>query len=371
MQAPSLPFAMTDPVTAPTYRDGLVSRVCRRMVFEARDEVFLRLFGHRAFVMTVAMAALFWALRTELAPTWLLGSLYFALWGYLVPPVILGLHNTMHRRFIKSPRVLGRVVPYAMSFFFGIPTGYMEHHIGMHHAEDNMEDDLSSTLRYRRDSFVHFLAYFFRFFFLIMIELPRYLVRKRRAALARRALLSEWAYDACAILALWLDLRFGFFAFALPYVFVRFMMMAGNWGQHAFINTARKNDGLSNSTTCINVAYNRRCFNDGYHAGHHLKMTRHWTEMPQDFLDNIALYAREGAIVFQGLDFFMVSFLLWTGRWRLLAKHFVSLDGKARSEAEIIALLKARVRPVTEWSTNTVAAVASAMAPQPNHDAAA
>ena len=50
----------------------------------------------------------------------------------------------------------------------------------MHHVEDNMPDDLSSTLRYRRDSFLHFLAYFARFFFLAIVELPLYLMRKRR-----------------------------------------------------------------------------------------------------------------------------------------------------------------------------------------------
>jgi hypothetical protein len=30
----------------------------------------------------------------------------------------------------------------------------------MHHVEDNMPEDLSSTMRYQRDSFLHFLHYF-------------------------------------------------------------------------------------------------------------------------------------------------------------------------------------------------------------------
>ena len=42
----------------------------------------------------------------------------------------------------------------------------------MHHAEDNMREDLSSTIRFQRDSFLHFLVYFSRFFFLASIELP-------------------------------------------------------------------------------------------------------------------------------------------------------------------------------------------------------
>ena len=140
-------------------------------------------------------------------------------------------------------------------------------------------------------------------------------------------------------------------AFAIPTAMVRFMMMVGNWGQHAFLNATRKNDGLSNSITCINSGYNRRAFNDGYHIGHHLKANRHWTEMPKDFLAHRAMYAEAGAIVFEGVDFFLVSILLWTGRWQFLARRFVRLDGQARSNDDIIALLKSRVAPLTEWPT--------------------
>lgn len=340
---------ITDPRAAPDYGGGALSRVLCRALFDARDEVFLRLVIKMTVAMSLVMGGLFYALRAGLAPAWALGAVYMALWGYLAPPVILMLHNTMHRRFIRAPRILNRAVPYAMSFFFAIPTGYMEHHIGMHHVEDNMEEDLSSTLHYRRDSFLHFLAYFLRFFFLIVIELPRYLVRKRRYALARRALLGELAYDSVAAVALMLDWRFGLIAFVIPYVLVRFMMMAGNWGQHAFINTDRKNDGLSNSITCINSAYNRRAFNDGYHIGHHLKMNRHWTEMVDDLVDNRDAYVRAGAVVFQGLDFFMVSLLLWTGQWRILARRYVRLDGRERSDDEVIEMLKGRVLPVRAW----------------------
>ena len=210
-----------------------------------------------------------------------------------MPPVILMLHCTMHRPFIRRPKWLAKAHPYVMSFFFGIPTGYAEHHMGMHHVEDNMGEDLSSTMRYRRDSFLHFLAYWARFFFFILPELTVYLAKKRRTTMAKRALIGDLSHQALIVGALLLNWRFGLVAFAFPYFIVRFMMMAGNWGQHAFINTALKNDGFANSITCINSGYNARCFNDGYHIGHHLKANRHWTEMPQDFLDNRATYARK------------------------------------------------------------------------------
>jgi fatty acid desaturase len=355
MSTATASLEISDPTQAPAYGDGPLSRWCKGALYEARDEVFVRLTLKVTAIMSLAMAGLYAALRLAPVPALVPVAIYFAVWGWYSAPVILMLHNTMHRPFIRRPKLLGRAHPYLMSFLFGIPTGYAEHHLGMHHVEDNTDDDLSSTARYRRDSFLHFLAYFGRFFFLVILELPLYLLRKRRRAMARRAVLGEFAHYAVIAGALAIDWRFGLAAFAAPYFAVRFLMMVGNWGQHAFVNTARRNDGLSNSITCINSGYNQRAFNDGYHIGHHLKANRHWTEMPQDFLDNRELYAREGAIVFEGLDFFLVSVLLWTGRWGLLARRFVRLDGRERSDEDVIAMLKSRVQPILEWPPTSLA----------------
>jgi fatty acid desaturase len=224
----------------------------------------------------------------------------------------------------------------------------------MHHAEDNMQKDLSSTIGYRRDSFLHFLVYFFRFFFLGIFEVSAYLMHARRVKMARRLVVGELVHFGVIAAAMTLDVRFGLTAFLIPFVVCRFMMMVGNWGQHAFINTGHKNNGLANAITCINVAYNTRCFNDGYHIGHHLRANRHWTELPGDLEKNIDLYVREGAIVFQGIDFFLVSVLLWTGQWKTLARCFVRLDGKERSDDDVIAMLKSRVKPVRSWPAESI-----------------
>ena len=165
MAAPVAPLAVTDPTAAPTYRDSPLSRWCRSALSDARDEVFVRLSLRVVLGMAVGMAVLFAYFH------WALAVVYLAAWAWIVPSVVLMLHNTMHRPFFRRPRWLNRVHVYAMSFFFGIPTGYAEHHLGMHHVEDNMPGDLSSTMRYRRDSFPHFLVYFGRFFFGIFFEL--------------------------------------------------------------------------------------------------------------------------------------------------------------------------------------------------------
>jgi hypothetical protein len=344
----SEPLTISDPTVIPTYGDGLISRWCQNHLYEARDEVFVRLTLKMIALQSVFMGALWATLHYTHLPLVVPLAAYFALWGYFTPPVILMLHCTMHRPFIRSPKFLDKAHPFVMSFFFGMPMGYREHHMGMHHVEDNMGEDLSSTMRYQRDSFLNFLHYFFRFFFGIAIELPLYLSRHRRYAMARRALFGELLHLSITGTAMFLDWRFGLVAFLLPLVVCRFMMMVGNWGQHAFVNTERKNNGIANSITCINSGYNKRCFNDGYHIGHHLKANRHWAELPTDFLANREMYAKEGALVFEGLDFFLVSVLLWSGQYKTLAKRFVRL-GEPRSDEEIIAMLKERVKPVRVW----------------------
>ena len=342
-------LTIDDPQTVPTYREGMLSRWCQGALYEPRDEVFVRLTLRAIATQIIAMAALYAALTLTSLPAWLPALAYFALWGWSTPPIILMLHCTMHRKFIRSPQWLDTVHPFVMSFFFGVPMGFREHHIGMHHVEDNMEEDLSSTLRYRRDSFWHFLRYFGRFFFMASFQLPQYLATHKRKKMAQRAVLSEvmqWSLVIGSVTLL--DYRFGLTAFVLPFVFSRFSMMAGNWGQHAFINTDKPNNGIANAISCINTTYNKRCFNDGYHIGHHVRAKRHWAELPGDFLANRELYAREEVVVFEGIDFFMVSVLLWVGAWNVLAKRYVRL-GRDMSDAEVITMLQARVQPVVSW----------------------
>src|SRR4029077_17212020 len=121
-----------------------------------------------------------------------------------------------------------------------------------------------------------------------------------------RCVIGELSFCLAAAALFFLSWRASLVVFVVPFVTARFAMMAGNWGQHAFVDEASPENNYRNSITCINSTYNRRCFNDGYHIGHHLKATRHWTELPDEFRANVPTYAREGAIVFSGLDFFAV-----------------------------------------------------------------
>ncbi|HEX4339063.1 MAG TPA: fatty acid desaturase [Polyangiaceae bacterium] len=281
---------------------------------------------------------------------WYLAPVYWAvlLFGF-IDRFTLMLHCTSHRPLFKAKyRALGHVIPWVIGPFFGqTPGTYFAHHMGMHHVEENLVDDLSSTVTFQRDSFAGWLRYWGRFMTVGLLDLAQYMAKNNRQRLLRKVFVGEGVYwSVVAVLA--------YFApgataavFIIPLALIRTLMMMGNWGQHAFVDQAQPENPYLSSITCINSRYNRRAFNDGYHIGHHLKAKAHWTEYPVEFEANVAEYARQDAIVFEGLDFFLVWLLLMTKRWSVLAKAFVRLPGApARTDAEAIALMQSRMRPL-------------------------
>lgn len=333
-------LSISDPMAAPTYAPTWFQKRLEAMVRDPRDVVFVRLTLVAVAVMTAAHALVWWKFH------WVTVGLFLAAYVKLLPSVILMLHNTMHRPFFVRRKWADKVHNYVFTVLMGIPAGYMEHHVGMHHVENNLEEDLSATLRYQRDNALHFLAYFFRFFFLIFFELPIYMARKKRTHMAVRAISAELVMLGVISGALWLDWRKALVTLAGPYLFVRLMMMLGNWGQHAFIDAKAPGDSLVNSITCINSPYNHKAFNDGYHIGHHVKQNRHWTEMPADFLAQREVYAKAGCIVFERLDFFLVSLLLLSRQYGFLAKRMVHLGGPEKTLEEKKAFLRSRTQPI-------------------------
>jgi fatty acid desaturase len=133
----------------------------------------------------------------------------------------------------------------------------------------------------------------------------------------------------------------------IPVVAVRALMMAGNWGQHAFVDPSDPGNAYRNSITCINTRYNRRCFNDGYHILHHIRPRTHFSEYPEEFERNRAEYGRHDAIVFDGVDFFQVWLYLVLGKHHWLARRMVRLPGAAnRTDAEAVAFMRTRLAPI-------------------------
>ncbi|GAB3968564.1 hypothetical protein GCM10028806_12850 [Spirosoma terrae] len=136
-------------------------------------------------------------------------------------------------------------------------------------------------------------------------------------------------------------------------VIYRLVAMLGNWTQHAFVDADDPGNAYKNSITCINVGYNynKACWNDGYHISHHVRPAMHWTEHPTFFLKTLDQYASHQAIIFDGLDFGQVFFLLMHKRYSTLARHMVNLNGAFSSDTEAIALLRRRTIRITTPNT--------------------
>ena len=139
-------------------------------------------------------------------------------------------------------------------FFGETPETYFAHHVGMHHPENNLDEDLSSTLPYQRDQLLGLHAVLLRFFFGGIFELTRYFARKKRRSLdgpvpRRRDRVLRCVVGAVRLRRL---ARRRSVVFIVPFVVTRFAMMAGNWAQHAFIDEAAPENNYRNSITCIN-----------------------------------------------------------------------------------------------------------------------
>jgi fatty acid desaturase len=263
-------------------------------------------------------------------------------------PFGLMLHCTSHRQFFKNEYDwMNKYIPWIVAPFFGhTPETYYSHHIGMHHPENNLEDDDSSTMAFQRDSLRSFLSYFGQFLVVGVYNLLGYLRRKNRSKLATRAMRGEVIFFTSCLILLFVNAPATIMVFILPMFIYRLIAMLGNWTQHAFVDSEDPGNAYKNSITCINVKYNKKCWNDGYHISHHIRPGMHWTEHPTFFLKTIDKYAQNRAVIFDGLDFLQIFYLLMNKRYDKLARHMVNLDSTFADEQDAINLLRYRTRRI-------------------------
>ena len=169
---------------------------------------------------------------------------------------------------------------------------------------------------------------------------------KKRKRLMYRAVRGELLFIAFCTALCFVNWPATVVVFIIPFVLFRMVAMMGNWAQHAFLRAEDPANSYWNSITCINTKYNHKCWNDGYHISHHIKPSMHWTEHPTYCQKTLAQYAERDAIVFDGIHFLHVFFWLMAKRYDLLAKHYVDLHGRYRTDAEVAEMLRGRTRPI-------------------------
>lgn len=337
------PTILTDPVFRPRNYNRL-DHFFLRLIRDERDLPFI----YFTIVIVMVMVPYAFLLFSNLLKGWYWTgaaiSYMFMIAAFFIGRFSLMFHSTAHRTlFKKKYHYLNYILPYVIAPFFGhMADTYYAHHIGMHHAENNLEEDESSTMFYQRDSLRDFLLYLMRFMLTGIYDLAAYFKRKNRRKLMYSAIRGEVLFISVTLLLCIFNLKATLCVLIFPYFFYRLIAMLGNWGQHAFIDQADPGNCYKNSMNCINSRYNWICWNDGYHISHHLKPTMHWTEHPVNFLKTIDHYGDNNAVVFSRIDIIMVSLLLLAGRYDVLAKNFVNIGNRFDSEEAVIAFLKAR-----------------------------
>ncbi len=349
---------LTDPVYDPAAPVSRFGRWLQQFLQDKRDLPFLYLLLEISLTLLPLAAVLF---VPGLPRGWwwgVFGVYLFLTTFYFKGPFGLMLHCTSHRiLFKKQYGRLNHYIPWVIGPLFGqTPETYFTHHLGMHHPENNLPDDESSTMFYQRDSAISFGRYLADFFLLGIPKLVRYFGRTRKVKLRGRLLRGEVAYlVTCAVLA-FVNLPATLAVLVLPVLVTRAVMMLGNWSQHAFIDSADPGNCYTNSVTCINTKYNRKCWNDGYHISHHLKPALHWTDHPHHFRQHLDQYAQQESVVFDGIHFLHIFAFLMLRRYDLLARHFVDLNHHYASDADVIAFLKSRTRRMARPAPLQVAA---------------
>lgn len=340
---------ITDPVFVQKQPYNRLDRFFLNLIRDERDLPFI----HLTLKITITLIPLAILLYMPFVTGWVwwLIALAYAYFNNIVfkGPFGLMLHCTSHRvLFNKNVGWLNNYLPWVIAPFFGhSPETYYTHHIGMHHAENNLEEDESSTMPYQRDSLKDFGLYFGQFLFTGVYHLCMYFFRKKRKRLLYRSVRGEILFILFCIALSFVNWLATLWVFIIPFLLYRLIAMMGNWAQHAFIDPADPGNAYKNSITCINTKYNHKCWNDGYHISHHERQTMHWTEHPKHFLQTLDRYVSNKAIVFDGIHFLHVYFWLMRKRYDLLARHFVNIGNQYGSDEEVMRFLKSRTQKLS------------------------
>lgn len=259
----------------------------------------------------------------------------------------LMLHNITHRRLFKKSKInwLNNYVIWFVCPFFGhTPESYFAHHVGMHHIENNMPDDDSSTMPYQRDSLLDFFKYYIRFVTMGATNTFIYLFTRKKKKYYIPFSIGGLSYYAAVTLLCFVNFKATLWVFIIPLVFSRLVMMLGNWTQHAFVDPTEPDNSFKSTYNCINTKYNHTCWNDGYHLIHHLKPGAHYTEMPHIFLKNKEIIAEQKSLVFDGIHYLHLFFYLMTKNYNKMADNLVNIDNSFSSREEAIQVLKERTK---------------------------
>lgn len=334
---------ITDPVYVEPKEFSGYEKFWLKYINDKRDLPFIHLLT-AIHILVIPVAILLYTPVLQSWYWWLVYIPYFYVSQmYFKGRFGLMLHCISHRKLFKKgyTGLYNYVIWFVCPFFGHTPETYFAHHMGMHHVENNMLDDASSTLPYQRDSLRGFLSYVGRFLILGFEDTFMYFFKRKRKKFYMRLTAGEISFYLFCVGMSFVNFKATLFIFIIPFVFARIVMMLGNWAQHAFVNL---DDLEDNTINCINTKYNQMCWNDGYHAIHHVRPAMHYTDIPGEFLKTKDQLAEKKVLVFDGIHYLHIFLWLMTKRYDKLADNLVNINNMFNSKEEAIDLMKQRTR---------------------------
>ena len=325
---------------------SLINRFWLSLIRDERDLPFVHLLA-RITLVIIPLGVLLY-LPFVSGWVWWAVAIFYLYFNNMVfkGPFGLMTHCISHRKLFKREvDWLNHYSNWLIGPFFGqSPNSYFTHHVGMHHPENNLEDDDSSTMLFQRDSFTSFLRYEAKFLFLGFYNVTRYFRTHDRPKLRHMLVIGEMGLFAFWALMCLVNWQATLVVFILPFFISRLIMMLGNWTQHAFVDFDEPENFFKNSVTCVNTKYNHKCWNDGYHTSHHLKPNLHWTALPDHLEQNLDEFAENRALVFQDIHYLHLWWWLMTKNYDKMVDHLININGMFSSREEAIELLKSRTK---------------------------
>lgn len=283
--------------------------------------------------------------------TWIHAVLHWIFVVYFVGPYSIITHHHVHGPGILSASCswIDVLFPYILGPLMGQTWNSFYYHHKHHHIEDNGPDDLSSTIRYQRDSALDLSIYLARFVVLIWFELPLYYISKGRTAIGLKYFFWEEAPYSLVVLMTRYHWRAGLMTLIIPLIQWRIAVMTNNWAQHTLVDEVEPTSSFRSSITIIDVVANRHGLNDGYHTSHHLSPRRHWRDHPFAFAKSKAKYAENAAITLKNIDFIKLAIFLCRKDYEYLADCLVPMgEQTSMSKAEIASMIRRKTARFSE-----------------------
>lgn len=319
------------------------------------DERDLNLLLHAIKSLSLGVLLPFFFIIEDKTTLFLFSVIYVLVYIYLLKQFIIMFHDISHNDLLKKEyKILNMFLNSILGILYGMPFSfYYDHHILMHHLEDNNENDLSSTLQYKRDSIRDFTRYYFKLLF-STFALCKYLKieKSNRLKYSKKYFLYESLYLITGITLISNFTLIGTVVFIIPILLTRTTIIIVNWAEHAFIDLSNYKSAYGFSVNIIGEKVNSKCFNVGYQISHHINPLAHYTEMPQIYEKNISKYIDKGVVIFKDVHYPDIWFYLMKKDYKTLSKLFVNIGFKYQSQEDIINLLKSRVMPI--YSNNKV-----------------